>query len=77
MTKPVTVTIPHELGRAEARKRIEDGIGRLGHQFEGVKLNKATVAIAATPASKSIRSPAWSRFAFRTKARQLLGPARL
>lgn len=42
MNKPVTVTIPHELGKAEARKRIEDGIGRLGHQFgDSVKLTKA------------------------------------
>ena len=41
MPKPVTVTIPHELGRAEARKRIEDGISRMGHQFDGVKLTKA------------------------------------
>ena len=41
MSKPVTVTIPHELGRAEARKRIEDGISRMGHQFDGVKLTKA------------------------------------
>lgn len=41
MPKPVTVTIPHELGQAEARKRIEDGISRMGHQFDGVKLTKA------------------------------------
>lgn len=42
MAKPITVSIPHELGRAEARKRIEDGLGRIGQQFgEGVKLTKA------------------------------------
>ena len=42
MTKPVTVTIPHELGRAEARRRIEEGVARAGQQFgEGVKLTKA------------------------------------
>ncbi len=41
MAKPVVVTIPHELGRAEARKRIEEGVGRLVSQFgEGVKLNR-------------------------------------
>lgn len=42
MRKPVTVSIPHELGKAEARKRIEDGVGRMVQQFgEGVKLTKA------------------------------------
>ena len=33
MSKPVVVTIPHQLGRAEARRRIEEGIGRLTQQF--------------------------------------------
>lgn len=33
MSKPVVVTIPHQLGRAEARRRIDEGIGRLVHQF--------------------------------------------
>jgi putative polyhydroxyalkanoate system protein len=42
MTKPVTVSIPHELGKVEARKRIEDGLGRMVQQFgEGVKMTKA------------------------------------
>lgn len=42
MAKPVVVSIPHELGRDEARRRIEEGIGRITHQFgEGVKLSKA------------------------------------
>jgi putative polyhydroxyalkanoate system protein len=41
MVKPVVVTIPHELGKAEARKRIEEGVGKLIHQFgEGVKLTR-------------------------------------
>ncbi|MFN3512464.1 MAG: polyhydroxyalkanoic acid system family protein [Phenylobacterium sp.] len=41
MAKPIVVDIPHELGRAEARKRIEDGLARIGKQFgEGVKLTK-------------------------------------
>jgi len=35
MSKPITVTIPHELGRAEARRRIEDGFARFGNQFGG------------------------------------------
>lgn len=33
MSKPVVVVIPHELGRAEARRRIEEGVGRLTQQF--------------------------------------------
>ena len=33
MSKPVVVTIPHQLGRAEARRRIDEGIGRLTQQF--------------------------------------------
>ena len=42
MAKPIVVSIPHELGREEARRRIEEGIGRITHQFgEGVKLTKA------------------------------------
>ena len=42
MAKPVVVSIPHELGRDEARRRIEEGIGRITHPFgEGVKLSKA------------------------------------
>ena len=41
MAKPVVVTIPHELGKAEARQRIEDGVSKLIHQFgEGVKLTR-------------------------------------
>ncbi len=42
MVKPIVVSIPHELGRAEARQRIEAGLTRITHQFgEGVKLTKA------------------------------------
>jgi hypothetical protein len=36
MTKPVVVNIPHELGRAEARRRIDEGIGRLTSQIGAV-----------------------------------------
>lgn len=35
MSRPVTVTIPHQLGRAEARRRIEEGFGRLRGQMTG------------------------------------------
>jgi putative polyhydroxyalkanoate system protein len=33
MSKPVVVSIPHQLGRAEARRRIDEGVGRLTQQF--------------------------------------------
>jgi putative polyhydroxyalkanoate system protein len=33
MSKPVVVSIPHQLGRAEARRRIDEGLGRLTQQF--------------------------------------------
>jgi hypothetical protein len=33
MSKPVVVTIPHELGRFEARRRIDEGVGRITQQF--------------------------------------------
>ncbi|MBX3483516.1 polyhydroxyalkanoic acid system family protein [Phenylobacterium sp.] len=36
MSKPVVVSIPHELGRAEARRRIEEGVGRLTSQIGAV-----------------------------------------
>jgi len=36
MSKPVLVTIPHELGRAEARRRIEAGVEQFIHQIGGV-----------------------------------------
>lgn len=32
---PITVTIPHKLGVAEARRRIDDGFGQLEKQFGG------------------------------------------
>ena len=33
MSKPLTVEIPHDLGREEARRRVEAGFERLEHQF--------------------------------------------
>jgi len=33
MARPVTVSIPHTLGKAEARKRIEQGFGHLRQQL--------------------------------------------
>ncbi len=50
MSKPITVTIPHQLGRVEARKRIDEGFadlsrhlggsaGALDKRWEGDRLN--------------------------------------
>lgn len=36
MSKPVVVSIPHELGRAEARRRIAEGLERLTGQIGAV-----------------------------------------
>ena len=38
MAKPVVVNIPHELGREEARRRLETGFGRIREQIGGKAL---------------------------------------
>lgn len=35
MAQPVTVSVPHQLGRAEARRRIEEGFGKMQQQMSG------------------------------------------
>ena len=35
MNKPISVTIPHQLGRAEARKRIDEGFADLARHLGG------------------------------------------
>jgi hypothetical protein len=35
MARPVTVTIPHALGKEEARRRIEGGFGQMRQQMTG------------------------------------------
>ena len=35
MATPITVSIPHQLGRAEARRRIQTGFTNLTHQLPG------------------------------------------
>jgi hypothetical protein len=35
MPRPVTVNIPHKLGREEARRRIAEGFGRMRQQMIG------------------------------------------
>lgn len=34
--RPVTVTIPHQLGRAEARRRLEGAAGQIRSQLSGI-----------------------------------------
>jgi putative polyhydroxyalkanoate system protein len=61
MATPITVSIPHQLGRAEARRRIEDGFTRLVHQlpssdgacsqrWDGDRLNFSVVTLGQTVA---------------------------
>lgn len=35
MPRPVTVTISHDLGKEEARRRVRDGFGKLQRQMTG------------------------------------------
>ena len=35
MATPITVTLPHQLGRAEARRRIETGFAQVIHVLPG------------------------------------------
>lgn len=36
MSTPITVNIPHQLGRAEARRRLETGFPKLAHVLPGI-----------------------------------------
>lgn len=35
MTKPLVVSIPHSLGKAEAQRRLREGVGQMKSQFAG------------------------------------------
>jgi hypothetical protein len=35
VSRPVTVSVPHKLGRGEARRRVEEGFGQLVRQMTG------------------------------------------
>ena len=59
MTTPLTVTIPHQIGRAEARRRIETGFakalrglpggnGQCSERWEGDRLVFSVAALAQT-----------------------------
>ena len=38
MATPITITLPHNLGKAEARARIEQGFGRMKMQLAAVQV---------------------------------------
>ena len=38
MSKPVVVDVPHELGREEAKRRLQTGFGRIREQLGGKAL---------------------------------------
>jgi hypothetical protein len=38
MGEPITVDIPHKLGRAEARQRLANGVGQLGSIIPGAAI---------------------------------------
>lgn len=40
MSTPVTITIPHKLGRAEARSRVEASVGRFKDQMSKAGMGK-------------------------------------
>ena len=40
MSTPITITIPHKLGRAEARSRVEESIGRFKTQMGQAGMGK-------------------------------------
>jgi hypothetical protein len=62
MNQPVSLDIPHQLGRAEARARIERGIGKLAgmipggavvdHRWEGEVMYFTVAAMGQRIASK-------------------------
>ncbi len=39
MLKPIVVNIPHDLGREEARRRLQTGFGRIRQQIVGQALS--------------------------------------
>ncbi|RZJ81568.1 MAG: polyhydroxyalkanoic acid system protein, partial [Brevundimonas sp.] len=35
MSKPLSISIPHQLGAAEAKRRLEGGLASIGQQVPG------------------------------------------
>jgi len=36
MRKPVVVTVPHQLGKQEAKRRLQSGMGQVRAQLSGI-----------------------------------------
>jgi Putative polyhydroxyalkanoic acid system protein (PHA_gran_rgn) len=36
MSQPLIVSIPHQLGRQEAKRRLDSGVGRIGPELRGL-----------------------------------------
>jgi hypothetical protein len=77
MTEPITVDVPHKLGLAEARRRVEGGIGKVAgwipggamtdHRWDGDVLHFTVTAMG---------HPSLSRRKPRSRAAELRRPAR-
>ena len=64
MPKPLTIDIPHSLGAAEAKRRLEGGLASLGQQVPGglsdfhQSWSGDTLSFAASAAGQSISGTA-------------------
>ena len=64
MSKPLTIDIPHTLGAAEAKRRLEGGLASLGQQVPGglsdfrQQWDGDTLSFAASAAGQSISGTA-------------------
>ena len=56
MTRPIQVTIPHDRGREEARRRIAGGFSRLADQLPGGGLAKVTESWSGDRMSFAVRA---------------------
>jgi hypothetical protein len=70
MSRPVAINIPHELGVAEAHRRIEEGFGRIEQQFGGgmAKVQKSWDGDRMTFAAKVMGQSITGRLDVREKA---------
>lgn len=55
-TKPILITIPHELGAAEAKRRIAGGFARLADQLPGGGMAKVTESWSGDRMNFSVRA---------------------
>lgn len=40
MGSPITIAIPHKLGKEEAKRRIAQGFGEMGQHFAGLQMSR-------------------------------------